>query len=254
MCYNVEKLDGRKMAGEHDGHRKRMIQKLETGNLLEHELLEVMLFPLLPRKNTNDIAHRLLQKFGSMQGVLRAHKEELMQVKGIGENCASNLRCIGIVYDKYFTDKKESYEGKDERLNFLSFVDKEYRDLDYEVFDIYLLNKSNEIIHRKRYTENETVTAKIRVNELLKVCSKENPFGVVLVHNHPKGDSHPSNADDETTGLFQVVCSMHGVILCDHCIYSPKGVYSYYLSGNLQKISKSFSFEGLIKDKEKTHE
>ena len=57
------------MVGEHEGHRKRIIQKLETGALLDHELLEIMLFSMLPRRNTNDIAHRLLQKFGSIEEI-----------------------------------------------------------------------------------------------------------------------------------------------------------------------------------------
>lgn len=238
------------MAGEHDGHRKRIIQKLETGTLLDHELLEIMLFSSLPRKNTNDIAHRLLQKFGSMREIFCASKEELMEVKGVGESCATNLRCIGIIYTKYFNVKKEVYEGKYERLNFLSFVNEHYSHVDCEVFDVYLLGKGNEIVKRKRYTEHDDGSARIGTGDLSKLLTAENPVGMVLVHNHPKGEGKPSNADDETTNLCQVVCSMHGVVFCDHCIYSPKGVYSYYMSGNLQKISESFSLDKLVREKE----
>ena len=86
------------MANEHEGHRKRIIQKLESGTLLDHEVLEILLFASLPRRNTNDIAHRLLQKFGSMQEVFSASQEELKKVKGIGDTTATNLRCIGIIY------------------------------------------------------------------------------------------------------------------------------------------------------------
>ena len=66
MCYNGKKGLGRRfMAVEHEGHRQRIREKLEAGTLLDHELLEILLFPSLPRRNTNDIAHRLLQTFGS---------------------------------------------------------------------------------------------------------------------------------------------------------------------------------------------
>ena len=86
------------MAGEHAGHRKRIIQKLESGTLLDHELLEIMLFSVLPRRNTNDLAHRLLNQFGSIHEVYAASMEELMKVPGIGESIAAHIRCTGIVY------------------------------------------------------------------------------------------------------------------------------------------------------------
>lgn len=239
-----------KMAGEHDGHRQRIIQKLESGTLLDHELLEILLFPLLPRRNTNDIAHRLLQRFGSVQEVFCATKEELMKVKGIGESSASNLCCIGIVYRKYFGKKKESYEGKYEHSNFLSYVNEHYPFVRCEVFDVYLLNKGNEIVKRKRYTDDDGMSAKIASRELSKLLAAEKPVGIIIVHNHPFGDAEPSTMDEETTKLCQVVCSMHGVMFCEHCIYSPYGVYSYYLSGDLQRISKEFALDKITQEKE----
>ena len=237
------------MAGEHDGHRKRIIQKLESGTLLDHELLEIMLFSMLPRRNTNDIAHRLLQRFGSMQEVFCASMEELMQVKGVGESVAANIRCIGIVYRKYFSQKQESYEGRYEPINFLSYINEQYSPVDCEVIDVYLVGKGSEIVKRKRYTEDDGLSAKINATDLSKLLAEEKPSGIILVHNHPNGEADPSKTDDETTYRCQLVCSMHGVILCDHYIYSPYGVYSYYLSGRLEEISRTFSIEKLTQEK-----
>lgn len=238
------------MAGEHEGHRKRIIQKLESGTLLDHELLEVMLFSMIPRRNTNDIAHRLLQKFGSIQEVFCATQEELKTVKGVGESVAANIRCIGIVYRKYFSIKKEGYEGRYDPSNFLAFVNEHYPQVDCEVIDIYFLNKGSEIVKRKRYTENEGMSAQFTPGDLSKLLAEEKPSGILIVHNHPHGDATPSRADDETTNRCQIVCSMHGVMLCDHYIYSPYGVYSYYLSGQLREISRMFSLDKLTKEKE----
>jgi DNA repair protein RadC len=242
------------MAGEHEGHRKRIIKKLETGTLLDHELLEIMLFSMLPRRNTNDIAHRLLRKFGSMQEVFSASMEELMKVKGVGENTAANLRCIGIIYRKYFTAKQEGYEGRFDPVNFLSYVNEQYPMVDCEVFDVYLIGKGSEVVKRKRYTEDDGLAAKIGATELSKLLTEERPSGIILVHNHPNGTAKPSKMDDETTNLCQVVCNIHGVIFCDHYIYSPYGVYSYYLSGRLKEIGKSFSLEKLIAEKEEEND
>ena len=239
------------MVGEHEGHRKRIIQKLETGALLDHELLEIMLFSMLPRRNTNDIAHRLLQKFGSIEEVFSATIEELVTVKGIGESAAANIRCIGIVYRKHFLSKRKGYEGRYEPHNFLAYVNEQYPFVDCEVFDVYLLGKGSEIVKRKRFTDDDGMEVKISAADLSKLLTEEKPSGIVLVHNHPKGDGASSKIDDETTKRCQLVCSMHGVILCDHCIYSPYGVFSYYLSGELQKIGNNFSIDKLTSEEEK---
>jgi DNA repair protein RadC len=94
------------------------------------------------------------------------------------------------------------------------------------------------------------MTAKISASSLSKLLTEERPSGIVLVHNHPLGEARPSKTDDETTSLCQVVCGMHGVIFCDHLIYSAYGVYSYYASGQLTEIGKVFSLEKLIAEKE----
>ena len=238
------------MANEHEGHRQRIRQKLETGTLLDHELLEILLFPSIPRRNTNDIAHRLLRTFGSVQEVFSASQEELMKVKGVGESTAANLRCIGIVYRKYFVPKKEGYEGRYDPANFLAYVNEQYCFIDCEVFDVYCIGKGSEIVKRKRFTDDDGMTAKISASSLSKLLTQEKPSGIILVHNHPNGVANPSQTDNETTSLCQVVCNMHGVIFCDHLIYSKYGVYSYYSSGKLEEIGKEFSLEKLIAEKE----
>ena len=80
----------------HEGHRQRMYDKLKNDDgLFDHELLEILLFNALPRKNTNPIAHELLDTFGSLAGVLAADTEKLKAVNGVGENVALYLKCIG---------------------------------------------------------------------------------------------------------------------------------------------------------------
>ena len=173
-----------------------------------------------------------------------------MQVKGIGESTAANLRCIGIVYRKYFAKKQQSYEGRYEPQNFLSYVNEQYPFVDCEVFDIYCVGKRSEITKRKRFTNDDGMEVKISAAALSKLLMEEKPSGIILVHNHPEGTARPSKKDDETTNLCQVVCGMHGVMFCDHLIYSSYGVFSYYSSGKLTEISRDFSLEKLIAKKE----
>ena len=86
----------------HAGHRERVIKKFITSNngVLDHELLEILLFSFLPRIDTNPIAHRLIQTFGSLKGVFLATTEQLLSVKGIGKKTAANIKLIGMIYEK----------------------------------------------------------------------------------------------------------------------------------------------------------
>ena len=77
----------------HEGHRQRMIARLEDHeeSLLDHELLEILLFNAIPRKNTNEIAHALLEKFGSLSAIATAETKSIATVKGVGESTAAYL-------------------------------------------------------------------------------------------------------------------------------------------------------------------
>ena len=80
----------------HEGHRRRLMEKLRRGdNLFEHELLEILLFNAYPRANVNPVAHALLQRFASINEVISADVDELMLVEGVGENAALYLKCVG---------------------------------------------------------------------------------------------------------------------------------------------------------------
>ena len=80
----------------HEGHRKRLLEKLKNGDsLFEHELLEILLFNAYPRKNVNPVAHALLKRFPCINEILNAEVEELTAVEGVGENVALYLKCIG---------------------------------------------------------------------------------------------------------------------------------------------------------------
>ena len=91
----------------HEGHRKRMLERLERaeGSLEEHELLEILLFNAIPRKNTNELAHRLLSAFGSLRSLFRAGMSELKAVPGVGESTAAYLKIVGMFLER--ADGKE---------------------------------------------------------------------------------------------------------------------------------------------------
>ena len=95
----------------HEGHRKRMIERLENGEagLSDHEILELLLFNAIPRKNTNEIAHALLNKFGSISAISRADLESLKAVEGIGEGTAAYLRCVFLLMERMKFEPEKNF-------------------------------------------------------------------------------------------------------------------------------------------------
>ena len=234
---------------EHGGHRKRIIQKLESGALLEHELLEVLLFNAIPRRNTNDIAHRLLAEFGSIRAIFNTPIDVLKKVNGVGESVAAYLFCIGQFYKAYYdSDKSESYPEIFDPTTFLSYVKRAYEKEKKEVLDVFFLSADGTIIAKKRFGASNFFKAELSPEELVQFLVEYEPSGIVLVHNHPYGVAMPSQTDDETTAQCQIICSAQNVLFCDHAIYAPNGVYSYYLSGKMREITKSFSLKQMIAD------
>ena len=236
--------------GEHDGHRMRLIAKLKEDNLEEHEMLEVLLFNAIPRRNTNDLAHRLLAEFGSIKAMFEASIEQLQAVNGIGASVAAYLFVIGSFYKRNYKTVEIEYPEFFERDVFFPYVKSKYASMHREVLDFYFLAPDSKITGHKLFGNESFFNAEVAVEELAKLIVERAPAGVTVVHNHPLGKAEPSATDDQMTKQIQMLCSMHNVILCDHIIYAPNGVYSYYLDGKLKKISEEYSMSGIIFDKE----
>ncbi|MBR2374698.1 MAG: RadC family protein [Clostridia bacterium] len=220
----------------HEGHRARLIEKLASAenSVLEHELLELLLFSAIPRRNTNDIAHRLLAEFGSIPQVFAASMEDLQRVEGIGKNAAAFLRCIGIFQERYYTTNLKIYSGEFSVDQFLAYAKKYYYRETEEVFDVYFLRSDREVFGLQRFSVHSPRMVEFLSGEFAETLVRVKPAGVVVVHNHPLGSSRPSQADFATTKRCQEICGAHNVLLCDHVIYGRDGVYSFYIGGGLK--------------------
>lgn len=230
----------------HDGHRQRMYEKMKHNALAEHEWLEVLLYGMQPRRNTNEVSHRLIQRFGTVEDVLAASLEELQTVDGVGIQIASHLKCVQHFYAYYEKDTSGMFEERYTVTAFLSFVKGLYPTIPHEVADLYLLDGEGYVIKKQGFTIENISSVLMKPEILSAFCLTNGARGVVLVHNHPSGIGLPSEADDTMTKNMQVLCSMHNLLLCDHVICATNGIYSYYLSGRMQEISKNYSIETLV--------
>lgn len=226
---------------EHKGHRQRLRQRVLTGLCCEHEYLEMLLCYAIPRRNTNDLAHRLLAAFGSLPAVLSASAEQLQVVKGVGDEAAALLCCVGKCCKDYAATatKTNGLPEIYERRSFTSFIPSRYQDLQMEVFDVYLMDATGKIFRHERFASKQIGAVYVNTEEFAALLVAAQPSGVVIVHNHPFGLPEPSEKDDQTTRLCGDICKLQNVLLCNHFIYAPKGVYDYYGSGKLAQLLRA---------------
>jgi DNA repair protein RadC len=227
-----------------------MYEKAEKGALAEHEWLEVLLFGAIPRKNTNEIAHRLIAQFGSALDVFLASSEDLQKVPGVGPSVAAQIRAIGHFYREYKEITAPQYRGKFSSRDFLPFVKQVYKDILYEVVDLYLLDGEGRVVKKRRFSVESICRVKVLPEDVSSFLLSEGASGAVMVHNHPYGEAIPSDSDDRMTKNCQMLCSMHNRLFCDHIIYAPNGMYSYYLSGRMKDISQNYSVCKFLGDEE----
>ena len=215
------------MAGEeHAGHRQRLDDK---SNLLgfefmeEHEQLEKLLFAVIPRGNTNVIAHQLLDQFGSLYGVLTADVEELTKVEDVGNRTAQFLHdlcpLLGCV------ERCMLRENQHKRYADLSTVEamgKYAKTLFYgklnEAFYMVSLNKKLQAYRFDKISDGSADETPVYVKEVVRLALRTNAYAVLITHNHPAGTLTPSRADLDTTVSLHRAMDAAGISLLDHII------------------------------------
>ena len=212
--------------GLHDGHRQRMRQQfLSHGpqSMADHELLELALFYAIPRRDTNETAHRLLEQFGSLDRVLTAPEQELEQVEGVGQNAAVLLRLIGAMGDR------ARQPGREEKIvasvdqagaYFLRLLDGQRTEQLYQL----CVDGKGKVLSCRVLSQGQAVE-----NALLSGAS-----GVFLAHNHPSGVALPSRADVQATVQVRDALKRLDIRLIDHIIVADGDYVSMASSGLLR--------------------
>ncbi|MBQ9598737.1 MAG: RadC family protein [Clostridia bacterium] len=205
----------------HAGHRQRMRKNFQSGGFKgwhDHNVLEYILFRVIPRADTNEIAHHLIDGCGGFAEVFRASKEKLTDIMGVGDETAEYLRMLGefvryyndVRYDvNRFTLDSETSEGY--MLNLFDGMEREN-------FYIFCLDAQNRIIYKRRMFEGSFDSMDIDISQILRLAAKCDASNVVLAHNHPSGIAKASNADIVATQAIERALSYAGVGLLDHII------------------------------------
>lgn len=225
----------------HYGHRERLRNQVkENGleSLHEHQVLEYLLTFAIPLKDTNDIAHRLINKFGSFAGVLEADVDSLKQVKGVGDVVAHFLAEYRNFYYYYQKNRpKTSYVIKDlatAKKFFMPYLS----GLDTEQVYLVGIDGNNKVTHIKCVSRGVENQAHVSVREVSDIVFGLGAPNFMIAHNHPSGPCVPSAEDNKFTKSLAFAMALNNINFMDHIIIGSDGVFSYHHSGLLQDYTK----------------
>ena len=218
----------------HDGHRNRLRERYKREGLdhfNEINALELLLFYCIPRSDTNDLAHRLLDQFGSFANVLDASVEDLCKVKGIGENSAVFLSLLSSV-SRYYQVQKAQFDGPLDSVASVSAVLKPHlQGRRNEMVYLLCLDAKCKMICCRLIGEGNVNSAGISIRKIVEVALAVNASAVVLAHNHPSGLAVPSSADVKTSIQVGRALRSVDVVLLDHYVISDDEAVSMIQSG-----------------------
>ncbi|MGF6159835.1 DNA repair protein RadC [Ensifer sp. KUDG1] len=208
------------------GHRDRLRTRYrEQGDsaLADYEILEMLLFRLIPRKDTKPIAKALLARFGTLAGVFGAPIALLQEVSGIGEAVALDLKLISTIGHRTL---KSELRQKQLLSSWSAVIDYCHAAMAYETkeqFRILFLDKRNTLIADEVQQQGTIDHTPVYPREVVKRALELSATALILVHNHPSGDPTPSRADIDMTKLIVETAKPLGIAVHDHIIIGKDG-------------------------------
>lgn len=213
----------------HDGHRRRMKERFR-GHGLENfndiNALELLLFYAAPRRDTNGLAHALLDRFGSFSAVMEADEQELLAVPGIGENAVTLLRLIPAVSRRYLLDKTPSSEPVDSAAAAGRYFIPRFMYETEEVIYALLLDARKCPIQCVEINRGTVDSAEVNTRRLAEIALQYRASAVILAHNHHSGVPLPSVEDETATAQISRAFELLGVELSDHIIVAGNNYVS----------------------------
>lgn len=220
----------------HDGARERLRERFWRGGLdgfPDVHVLELLLTYAIPRRETNSIAHALLERFGTLAAVFEASREELESVKGVGENAAALLKLIPALDRRYHMSKTGEVTRIQSSDDAGRLLIPRYRHAREEIVYLITLDGKRELIACEEIGRGTIDEAHVSVRTIVETALRRNATAVILSHNHVDGIALPSHQDERTTETIRQALRYVGVTLSDHIIVAGDDYVSFADSGLL---------------------
>ncbi len=215
------------------GHRDRLRERFLNApeSLPDYELLELILFMAIPRKDVKPIAKMLIDRFKNMNGILNASLNDLQSVNGISHNTAVAIRAIRMAGLKLLQQDMMERPVLSSWQRLIDYVSAAMANENKEHFRLLFLNKKNEIIADEVQQSGTVDHTPAYPREIMKRALELGATAIILVHNHPSGDPSPSDADVQMTKAIQAAAKPFDIVIHDHLIVSRNGTTSFKTLG-----------------------
>lgn len=218
----------------HTGHRQRLKEQFLKNGLdgfTEFQVLELLLFYCIPRIDTNPIAHRLIQKFGSLDQVLEASAKELMEVEGVGENAATFLTLLTETSRYYLVRRNEKVKVLTTVAECGHYMLPFFHGRRNETVFLLCLDAKCKVIACRNLGEGSVNSASVPIRRIVETALMCKAVSVVLAHNHPSGLALPSHEDVISTQRTAAALAAVDITLVDHIIVADDDFVTLAQSG-----------------------
>ena len=220
--------------GVHDGHRERLRARfaehgLESFN--ELNALELLLCYAIPRRDTNELAHRLLDAFGSLSGVFQASMQELTSIPGIGENAAMLILMVPQIVKKAHVSKAKETKIIRNSTDAGNYLLPYFLDEQDEIVMMLCLDNKRAVICCREMGRGVVNCVDANIRRMVETALKVKTTTVIIAHNHPNGVALPSREDDNFTSTLYRSLGLLGITLEDHIIVANDEFVSLADSG-----------------------
>ena len=215
---------------DHAGHRARLRERFLRGGadaLPDYELLELLLFQAMPRRDTKPLAKRLLRKFKSFANVIAAEPRALTEVAGVGESVVAALKTVEAAALRLAREEVMDQPVLSSWNKLLAYCRAGMSREKTERFRVLFLNRQNELIADEVQQKGTVDHTPVYPREVVKRALELGATAIIMVHNHPSGDPTPSQADIQMTKEVRDAGLRLGIQLHDHLIMSRAGHASF---------------------------
>lgn len=219
-----------KPVGIHTGHRQRVKERIRAfgiKSLPPHEIIEYLLFFGIPYKDTNALAHALIEKYGSLAGVLNAKYEDLLTVPNMTADAAQLLTSLPAIFTEYVRDGQTDDFGFVNAQKTVQYLSNEFMHSKKESVHVLFLDGRAKLIKEEKFDSLTPNSVNVTPRDILERAIANRAVNVVITHNHPSGDCMPSLADIEFTETLEILMKGAGINLNDHIIFTPKEYFSF---------------------------
>ncbi len=222
-------MQNESIINHNEGHRKRLRERflLSPTSVPDYEILEMILFWSVPRKDVKTIAKTLLKEFSSLSAVINAPSDKLLSIDGVTDTICANFKLLREILRRKMQSgiiNKNILSTWDDLIEYLQLTQGV---LQTEQFRILFLNKKNILIADELQEFGTVDQTAVYPREIVKRALFHEASAIILVHNHPSGNPSPSKADLVMTKEIVAACKTLSIIVHDHVIICSGGFYSF---------------------------